>query len=240
MKKTDRNIPAGQAGLSVPPRLFGIETWVFDLDNTLYSPDCDLFSQIDVKMSGFVADLLGLDLIDARKLQKQYFLTYGTTLRGLMDNHGVRPEDFLDHVHDIDVSPVPPDPHLAEALAALPGRKLVFTNGSVPHAERVMKRLGIDHLMEDVFDIAAADYHPKPAAITYDRFLSHYGVEAKKAVMFEDMARNLVPAAALGMTTVWLKTAYQWGHVDHVKAAVHHETEDLVDFLRAQSENVRD
>lgn len=185
-------------------------------------------------MTGFVAELLNIDRAAAFAVQKQYFKDYGTTLRGLMDHHGVRPEDFLDHVHDIDVSPVAPNPGLADALAGLSGRKLVFTNGSVPHAERVMDRLGIAHLMEDVFDIVAADYHPKPRPETYQRFLMHYGIDPKRSVMFEDMVRNLAPAAELGMTTVWLRTGYRYGALDHNADAVHHETDDLVAFLKAQ------
>ena len=234
MKDDNRTSEQILAENMVFPKIQNAETWVFDLDNTLYSPSCDLFSQIDVKMSAFVADLLGLDLDAARVVQKKYFLSHGTTLRGLMDHHDVHPESFLDQVHDIDVSPVPPDPVLADILSALPGRKIVFTNGSVPHAERVMARLGIDHLIEDVFDIAAADYHPKPAGITYDRFLAHYGINPQKAVMFEDMARNLVPAAARGMTTVWLRTGYAYGDIEHEPEAVHHEIDDLAAFLKAQ------
>lgn len=222
-------------GAAAPARLNGVETWIFDLDNTLYPPECDLFSQIDVKMGGFIMELLDLDFEAAHKIQKDYFKRYGTTLRGLMTHHGVHPDDFLDRVHDIDVSPVTPDPHLREALEALEGRRLVFTNGSVPHAERVLKRLGIDHLFEDVFDIAAADYHPKPTPHTYDRFVAQYGIDPKRAVMIEDMARNLVPAAKLGMTTVWLDGEYRWGTVDLDEDAIHHRIDDLTRWLKGQA-----
>lgn len=224
-----------QAANPLPPRLAGIETWVFDLDNTLYPHECRLFDQIDSRMGTFIAERLGVDREAARRLQKQYFVSHGTTLSGLMDLHGVAPDEFLDFVHDIDISPVEPSEALADALSALPGRRLVFTNGSVRHAERVLDRLGIAHLFEDVFDIKAAEYRPKPQAEAYDRFLARHRVEPARAAMFEDMSRNLAPAAALGMTTVWLRTSYGWAAVDHPAQGIHHETDDLVGFLRAQA-----
>lgn len=217
-----------------PPRLDDIETWVFDLDNTLYPPECRLFDQIDVRMSDFICDLLKLDPTAAMALQKDYFRAYGTTLAGLMEVHGVAPDDFLHFVHDIDVSPVSPSPELARALEGLDGRRLVFTNGSVPHAERVLARLGVAHLIEDIFDIKAAAYRPKPHPDAYRRFLKAHGVHPQSAAMFEDMSRNLAPAAALGMTTVWLRTSYHWAAIDHPENAVHHETDDLIGFLKAQ------
>lgn len=225
---------AGSVTPGVAPRLSGIDTWVFDLDNTLYPSECNLFAQIDVRMTGFIANLLGVDKEKAFVVQKRYFKEHGTTLRGLMDNHGIIPEDFLSYVHDIDVTAVDPNPDLASALADLPGRRLVFTNGSVPHAQRVMDRLGISHVIEDVFDIAAADYHPKPRLQTYERFVSHYDINPKSSAMFEDMVRNLTPAAELGMTTVWLRSCYSYGALDHRAESVHYEIDDLVSFLKAQ------
>lgn len=227
--------PSGLVTREDVPRLSGIDTWIFDLDNTLYPPECDLFAQIDVRMTGFIANMLGVDRQEAFTVQKRYFRDHGTTLRGLMDNHGIVPEDFLSYVHDIDVTAVDPNPDLARALADLPGRRLVFTNGSVPHAQRVMERLGISHLIEDVFDIAAADYHPKPRHQTYRRFVSYYGINPKTSAMFEDMVRNLVPAADLGMTTVWLRTSYGYGTLGHQAESVHFETDDLVSFLKGQN-----
>lgn len=217
------------------PGLDHVETWIFDLDNTLYPAECNLFAQIDRRMGGYIGALLGLDPQAARKVQKDFFVSHGTTLRGLMDVHGIAPDEFLRHVHDIDVSPVPPDPRLAAALGALDGRKLVFTNGSASYAGRVLARLGIDHLFDGVFDIVAAAYHPKPRVEAYARFIERYAIEPGRAAMFEDMARNLVPAAELGMTTVWVETPYPWGKVDFREEAIHHRTRDLRGFLEARA-----
>ncbi|MBB4211034.1 putative hydrolase of the HAD superfamily [Rhodothalassium salexigens DSM 2132] len=208
-----------------------VETWVFDLDNTLYPPECNLFDQIDQRMGDFIKNLLNVDYAEARRLQKQYFVDYGTTLRGLMDRHNVAPDDFLHHVHDIDVSPVPPNPRLGALLARLPGRKLVYTNGTEPHAERVLARLGVADQFDGVFDIAAGDFVPKPQPAPYAQFMDRFSVDPRRAVMVEDMARNLKPAAALGMTTVWLRTCYQWGGVHVDEAAVHHQVDDLMAWL---------
>jgi len=209
------------------------ETWVFDLDNTLYPPECNLFQQIDRRMGAFIADLFDVGPEEARRIQKAYFIEHGTTLKGLMEHHGVEPHAFLEHVHDVDVSPVPPNSALAEALAELGGRKLVFTNASAGYAERVLDRLGIAHQIDGVYDIAAAGFDPKPSPASYERFLARHEVAPEGAIMIEDMARNLAPAAALGMTTVWLRTSYEWGHIDHEPDGVHHETGDLLGFLKA-------
>ena len=196
------------------------DVWVFDLDNTLYPRDCDLFAQIDVKMKAFVANLLGIDPADAYKVQKQYFRNYGSTLRGLMENHSLPPQEFLDFVHDIDVTPIPPNPALDNVLHKLNGRKIVFTNGSVAHATNVMNRLGITHHFEGIFDIQAADYLPKPDRSAYDKFLRDYDVDPARAVMIEDMARNLEPAHELGMTTVWIRSKHDHSAIgadgDHI------------------------
>jgi len=212
------------------------KTWVFDLDNTLYPAECDLFSQVDRKMSAFVAALFGVDHLEARRVQKRYFLDYGTTLKGLMERHGVDPHAFLAEVHDIDISAIAPDPALSEALEGLGGRKLVFTNASAGYAERILDRLGIARQFDGLYDIAAADFEPKPRAETYARFVDRFGVAPAGAVMIEDMARNLPPAAALGMTTVWLRTSYEWGQVDHDPAGIHHEIDDLVSYLTEQAD----
>ena len=208
-----------------------METWVFDLDNTLYPPECNLFDQIDVRMGQFIQSLLDVPADEARRIQKDYFVAYGTTLSGLMDRHGVDPHDFLHHVHDIDVSPVPPNPRLNALLSHLPGRKLIYTNGTVPHADRILRRLGVDRHFDGIFDIAAGDFVPKPQPEPYSRFVDHFSVVPERAVMIEDMARNLKPAADLGMTTVWLKTCYQWGDVHAAPDAVHHEVDDLMSWL---------
>lgn len=182
-----------------------IEAWVFDLDNTLYPPGQNLFAQIDVRMTAFIQDALKIDREEAYRVQKEFLGEYGTTLSGLMNVHGLPPGPFLDFVHDIDVSPLDPNPTLAAALKALPGKKFIFTNGTLAHAENVATRLGIFDMFDDVFDIVAADYLPKPNAAIYPKMLARFGIEAQRAAFFEDMARNLTPAHQMGMTTVLVK-----------------------------------
>src|SRR5262249_24516586 len=208
-----------------------IECWIFDLDNTLYPASCRLFDQVDQRIGDFIADLLQVDAAEAKRLQKQYFSTYGTTLRGLMDHHGIAPQGFLDFVHAIDVTPVPPTPALAAALGALDGRKLIFTNGSVAHAERVMQRLGGTEPFAGVCDIVAADYRPKPDPATYAAMVERHRVDPRAAAMFEDIPRNLAPAAALGMTTILVRTLSEWAAADAPGDHVHHVTDDLVAWL---------
>jgi putative hydrolase of the HAD superfamily len=183
-----------------------VETWIFDLDNTLYPSRSNLFAQVDRRMGEYLVRLTGLDPVAARAEQKRLFRTHGTTLRGLMTERGIDPHDFLGYVHDIDVSVVDPDPGLAASLAALPGRKIVFTNGSVAHAERVMDRLGVAGAFCGIFDIVASGFEPKPAPAPYDALVALHALDPRRAVMVEDMARNLVPARALGMTTAWVRT----------------------------------
>jgi len=208
-----------------------IDCWIFDLDNTLYPASCNLFDQVDQRIGAFIADLLQVDGAEAKRLQKHYFSRYGTTLRGLMDHHGIAPGAFLDFVHAIDVSPVPPSPALDAALRALDGRKLIFTNGSVAHAERVMARLGVAERFTGVFDIVAADYQPKPNPATYAALIERHGVDPRAAAMFEDIPRNLVPAAALGMTTILVRTQSEWAAIDEPGDHIHHVTDDLVAWL---------
>jgi putative hydrolase of the HAD superfamily len=211
-------------------------TWLFDLDNTLYPASCRLFDQVDRRMGEFVQQALGLaNRVEARKIQKDYLRDHGTTLRGLMDVHGIAPDDYLDYVHAIDLSAVQPDPDLDTALAALTGRKLIFTNGSENHAVNVMDRLGVAHHFEAIFDIAAADYVPKPARGPYDQLIARHDLRPDATVFFDDMPRNLEPAAALGMTTVWVANDSEWALQGHTGTEdfVHHVTDDLAGWLRA-------
>ncbi|TNE58952.1 MAG: pyrimidine 5'-nucleotidase [Alphaproteobacteria bacterium] len=214
--------------------------WIFDLDNTLYPSECNLFEQMDKKMGNFIAQLLDLTYEDARKVQKGYLHAHGTTLNGLMKEHNVDPAHFLDHVHDIDLSVIAPDPHLAEALKALPGQKLIFTNGSERHVENVIAQLGISDCFDGVFDIAASGYVPKPNHETYENFVRKFNVDPERAVMFEDMARNLVSPEKMGMSTVLVASHADWLG-DHPAEAsifhhssqdhIHHFAEDISDFL---------
>ena len=210
-----------------------VEWWVFDLDNTLYPASCNLFAQVDQRIGEFIAGYLKVDADEARRIQKQYFREYGTTLRGLMSHHALLPDRFLEYVHLIDVSPVPPSPALAAALGRLDGRKIVFTNGSTAHAERVMDRLGVSQHFDGVFDIVAAEYQPKPDPESYRLLLERHRIDPRAAAMLEDLPRNLVPAAALGMTTVLVRTDADWAQDGADGDHIHHVTDDLVGWLEA-------
>ncbi|MEO0399252.1 MAG: pyrimidine 5'-nucleotidase [Pseudomonadota bacterium] len=236
--------PAPKTAPSAADDWSDVEDWIFDLDNTLYPAGCHLFSQIDARMATYIEERLALSHADARKLQKEYYVRYGTTLSGLMHEHAVAPEEFMSFVHDIDVSGVPENPDLARHIADLPGRKFIFTNGSVAHAENVLGKIGLNGLFDDVFDIAAADFTPKPHMDAYQRFLSRTSVKPDAAAMFEDIAHNLEAPHALGMRTVLICAAADWMHdepaekrpahpADDMLAEdhVHHVTEDITAFL---------
>ena len=200
------------------------DVWLFDLDNTLYPARCNLFAQIDVRIGRYVADLLKVDVDEARRVQKQYWREHGTSLRGMMTLHDVDPTHFLDYVHDIDYSPVEASPALEASLKALPGRKIIFTAGDVPHAERVMERLGVAHHFEAIFDIAAGDYWPKPHKQIYEKLVVKHGVDPARACMADDIAINLKPACDMGMRTVWMQRYLRGAIHDprkHVEVGVH-------------------
>lgn len=178
-----------------------VEHWIFDLDNTLYPHHSNLFAQIDEKMTAYLSKLLELGKDEAHKLQKSYYKTYGTTMRGLMVEQGITPDDFLDFVHDIDHSVLEPDPKLNDIIAQLPGHKYVFTNGTKKHADAVLERLGISTPFRHIFDIVSAELIPKPNGETYDKFFNATGVDPKNAAMFEDLSRNLKVPDERGMLT---------------------------------------
>jgi putative hydrolase of the HAD superfamily len=195
-------------------RFEGIETWIFDLDNTLYPPHADLWPKVDQKITQYIANLLGVDGLTARAIQKYYYQVHGTTLNGLMREHAIDPHAFLDFVHDIDRSSLPPDARLAAAIELLPGRKFIFTNGSRRHAEATIEQLGIAGLFEDVFDIVESEFVPKPARQPYERFLARHAIAPVRAVMFEDIPRNLEIPAELGMRTVLVVPDARGDHKD--------------------------
>ena len=213
--------------------LVEIDTWIFDLDNTLYPTSCQLFDQIHDRMTRFIAERFELSPEAALVRQKAYFREHGTTLRGLMVVDRIDPEDFLAYVHELDLACVPPDPVLAAALSALPGRKIVHTNGSARHAERLLDHLGIAGAFCGIVDIAAAGYEPKPAPAGYHELLRRHGVTPGTALMVEDIARNLVPAAALGMTTAWVRTGVDWAAAASEADHINYVVEDLAGFLAA-------
>ncbi len=212
--------------------------WIFDLDNTLYPAECNLFAEIDRRMSRFIQNLLGLDPAAARKVQKELYYEHGTTLAGLMAEHGIKPDGFMDFVHDIDLTPVSHAPALADAIGRLQGRKFIFTNGSTRHAERVAGKLGVLDKFDGIFDIAAGGYIPKPRPEAFKRFLDFCEGTGCKAAMFEDLPHNLEAAHALGIVTVLVRSEY-YDHPSQYalkKAAtlpphIHFETGDLTRFL---------
>lgn len=221
-------------------RFADVDTWVFDLDNTLYPSDSDLWAKIDMRITLFLSELFGMDGLSSRALQKFYYQRYGTTLRGLMLEYKVEPAEFLAFVHDIDRSGLKPDLLLASALTALPGRKLILTNGSREHALRTVEKLGLQEMFEDIFDIAAADLVPKPAAENYQRFFDKHNVEPSRAAMFEDIVHNLEAPHARGMRTALVvpkpgQTDHReaWEIMREVPAHVDYVTDDLEGFLRS-------
>jgi len=214
----------------IVPDFANIEAWIFDLDNTLYPPSCNLFAQVDERMTAYVRTLLDVPYEAARKIQKDLYRDYGTTLRGLMDRYRIEPDDFLSYVHDIDYSWLEPDPLMGQALSRLDGRKLVFTNGSRRHAQRTLEQLGIAHGFEAIFDIKDADYTPKPARASYEKFLRDFDLDPERAVMFEDMECNLLEPKALGMRTVLVVPRQQADQP--AKAPVDFVTNNLTMFLR--------
>jgi putative hydrolase of the HAD superfamily len=214
-------------------KLGEIETWVFDLDNTLYPVTERLLQQIDRHMGEFVASFLNVDTAKARRIQKMYFRKYGLTLRGLMIHHGLDPVRYYDEMTPMDLNEVEPNPVLAEAVRTLPGRKIVYTNASARHAQLVLDRLGMSDAFEAVFDIGAAEYIPKPAIESYRALCEQHAVDPARAAMIDDIARNLEPAFTLGMTTVWMKTDAEWARGDAPAEHIHHVTDDLLTWLRS-------
>lgn len=219
-----------------------VTEWVFDLDNTLYPRRCNLFAQIDLLISQYMVSVTQLPFDEARALQKAYYRDYGTTLNGLMQRHQVDPDHFLNTVHAIDYSPVEAHPELLAAIKALPGRKFILTNGDVGHARAVLHRLGhADELFEDIFDIRAMSYRPKPLPEAYAAFLEQHGIDARRAAMFDDLEKNLKVPHEVGMRTVQVVASDDYAH-DQVEAwelaqsgevHVHHVTADLAGFLTA-------
>ena len=210
-----------------------VDTWLFDLDNTLYPARCNLFALIDVRMTDYIARLKACDLDEAHRHQKSYFRDHGTTLAGLIAEHDTDPHEFLDYVHDIALDRVEHDARLVDAIAALPGRKLVFTNGDAPYAQRVLDRLGLGTAFEGVHDIHAMDYVPKPAPASYAALCARWGIDPTRALFAEDMARNLKPAKALGMTTLWIDNGSDQASGEACASFIDHRTSDLTDWLHA-------
>lgn len=213
------------------PRFAHVDDWIFDLDNTLYPASARLFDLIDARMSAYVGRVLGCDLDEALRVQKQYFRDHGTTLAGLMMHHGTDPHDFLDDVHAIPLDRVSRDERLAEGLARLPGRKFVFTNGDVDYAGRVLRAIGIEEHFHGLVDIHACSYRPKPDAHGYRLLVERFGIDPARAILVEDMAKNLKPAKAMGMTTIWVDNGSDHGSHDADEYAIDHVIDDVAEWL---------
>lgn len=212
----------------MPTRPFRhVTTWVFDLDNTLYPPGARLFDQIERRMTGWVMRELSLSRDEADRLRRAYWARHGTTLAGLMREHGIDPHGYLHEVHDIDLAPLTPDPGLAAALAALPGRRIVHTNGPAPYARRVLAARGLDGAFDAVYGVEHAGYRPKPEPAAFATVFAADGLDPARAAMFEDDARNLAAPHAMGLRTVHVAPAPE--PAPHI----HHHTDDLTGFLRA-------
>ncbi|CAK0767805.1 putative hydrolase of the HAD superfamily [Azospirillaceae bacterium] len=232
---TIKKTPSFTSPKNSSPLYEAVETWIFDLDNTLYSASSNLFAQVDQRIGDFIATRFSLPSDEARQRQKRLFYDHGATLRGLMTEYGVDPQAFLDHVHNIDLSVLPPNPDLACALARLPGRKLVFTNAEARYAQRVLERLEIADQFSGIFDIVRAEYLPKPDPRPYRALVREYAVDPVHACMIDDLARNLTPAAALGMSTVWVRGNTRWSRPDDVASAL---TDYITDDLTAWLEDI--
>jgi putative hydrolase of the HAD superfamily len=218
-------------GHAVPPTLNHIDCWIFDLDNTLYPSSADLFALIDERMGAYIQTLLGCDAVEAKRVQKAHFREHGTTLSGLMASHDVDPKHFLDFVHEIPMDRLSPDPALAASLAKLPGRKLIYTNGDAHYAGRVLAALALGESFEAIHDIYGSDLFPKPDPRSYTMMCEALAVDPARAIFVEDMARNLRPAKALGMATVWVNNGSEYGQMHACDSFIDHEIERVSDWL---------
>jgi putative hydrolase of the HAD superfamily len=209
-----------------------IKYWIFDLDNTLYSGQTKVFEQVDKKMSKYISDKLNIDLKEAKKIQKDYFYQYSTTLNGMIKNHKIDPEEFLEFVHDVDIDFLEKDLRLAEEIKKLDGKKIIFTNGSKKHALNVTKKIGIDKLFDGIFDIVSADYVPKPSIEPYKKLVEEHKIDPKLSVLVEDIARNLKPAYEMGMKTVWIQNEEAWAKEFSDGNFINYKTNNLSEFLK--------
>ena len=208
-----------------------IDTWVFDLDNTLYSVTPEMSLQINQLMSSFISGFLDVDSEEARRIQKSYFRQYGLTVRGLILNHALDPQDYMAHMSQMDLSQIGPDPRLARAIERLDGRKVIYTNAFGSHTEIVLDRLGMTEHFDAIHDIETADFLPKPHIDAYHDLCRRHEIDPTRSVMVEDTPHNLVPAAEIGMTTVWIRTGMDWAQGGDGADYIHHVVEDLASWL---------
>ena len=213
-----------------------IRYWLFDLDNTLYSGDTKVFDQVDKKMSKFISEKLKVSEEEAKKIQKNYFHEYNTTLNGMIKNHDIDAKEFLEFVHDVNLDFLKKDEFLESQISKLNGKKIIFTNGSKAHAANVTGRIGIDKLFDGVFDIVDSDFYPKPSIEPYKKIIENYKIEPEYCIFFEDIARNLKPAHELGMKTVWIKNKEPWAAEYSDAEFINYRTDNLANFLKEINE----
>ena len=213
-----------------------IKYWLFDLDNTLYSGDTKVFDQVDKKMSKFISEKLKISEKEAKKIQKNYFHEYNTTLNGMIKNHDIDANEFLEFVHDVNLDFLKKDEFLGNQINKLNGKKIIFTNGSKAHAANVTGKIGIDKLFDGVFDIVDSDFYPKPSMEPYKKIIENYNIEPEYCIFFEDIARNLKPAHELGMKTVWIKNKEPWAAEYSDAEFVNYRTDNLANFLKEINE----
>ena len=214
-----------------------IKFWLFDLDNTLYSGDTKVFDQVDKKMSKFISEKLNVSLEEAKKIQKNYFHEYNTTLNGMIKNHDINANEFLEFVHDVDLEFLKEDEPLKTEIEKLKGKKIIFTNGSRAHASNVTSRIGIEQLFDGVFDIVDSDFYPKPSIEPYKKIIENYKIVPEYCIFFEDIARNLKPAYELGMKTVWIENNEPWAAKYSDEEFVNYKTGSLTNFLKEINEH---
>ena len=214
-----------------------IKFWLFDLDNTLYSGDTKVFDQVDKKMSKFISEKLKVSLEEAKKIQKNYFHEYNTTLNGMIKNHDIDANEFLEFVHDVDLEFLEKDEPLKKEIEKLKGKKIIFTNGSKAHASNVTSRIGIEQLFDGVFDIVDSDFYPKPSLEPYKKIIENYKIVPEYCIFFEDIARNLKPAYELGMKTVWIENNEPWAAKFSNEEFVNYKTVSLTKFLKEINDN---
>ena len=213
-----------------------IKYWLFDLDNTLYAGTTKVFDQVDKKMSKFISEKLNVSIEEAKKIQKDYFHEYNTTLNGMIKNHEIDANEFLEFVHDVNLDFLKKDKFLENEIMKLNGKKIIFTNGSRAHAENVTKKIGIDKLFDGIFDIVDSNFIPKPSKESYEKIIENYKIEPQYCIFFEDIARNLKPAHELGMKTVWIKNNEPWAAKFSDSTFINYKTDNLAKFLKEINE----
>ena len=209
-----------------------IKYWIFDLDNTLYSGKTKVFEQVDKKMSKYISDKLNISIDEAKKIQKNYFHKYNTTLNGMIKNHKINPEEFLESVHDINIDFLQKDLELAKEMEKLEGKKIIFTNGSKKHAINVTRRIGINQYFDDIFDIVDSDFIPKPAIEPYKKLVEKHKIDPKLCALVEDIARNLKPAYEMGMKTIWIENDEPWAKEFSDNNFINYKTNNLSGFIK--------